>query len=222
MHAPGTIFDAETIAAGIEHLSQRDALMARLVERFPPEPRPRPESIYGNLCRSVCSQLLSNAAATAIFGRLRDSCGGIPTPEAVGTLEDDELRACGISRSKVACLRAITAYWESENSIFGALDDHGDKQIRAALVDIKGLGHWTADMFLLFSLGRTDIFSVRDAALTNGVLRLKGLPKETPRIRLEAIARRWSPYRSVASLTLYQWRHAGYADVQPAEVVSVH
>ncbi len=212
---PDTLFDQATIDAGIAHLSSRDCKLASLLERYPPVARPKPVSLFANLCRTVCAQLLSAKAATTIFGRLQSLCGEIPTPAIIQAADEAALRGTGLSGSKARCLQAIAAYWGSEQSIFAELDIHTDADVRAALLGIKGLGPWSADMFLMFSLGRPDIYSTRDVVLANGLRLLKGLPEDTPTKKLDAIAKRWKPYRSVASMAFYNWRHNDWADSPP-------
>ena len=214
---PDTIFEQATIDAGIAHLSRRDRKLARLLERFPPVARPKPVSLFANLCRTVCAQLLSAKAATTIFERVQASCGGVPTPVIIQAMDPADLRGTGLSGSKARCLQAIAAYWESEQSIFSKVGNSTDTEVRAALLDIKGLGPWSADMFLMFSLGRPDIYSTRDVVLANGLRLLKGLPQDTPTAKMDAVAKRWKPYRSVASMAFYIWRHNNWDDSPAGE-----
>ena len=209
----GTIFEQATVDAAMAHLSAKDKRLARLFARFPAESRPPPENLFANMCRTVNAQMLSNHAARAIFGRFEALCGGTPEPAAVEALSDEALRGAGMSKSKIACLRALAAYIRSDGNVFGRLEQCPDEEVCTALLAIKGLGPWSVEMFQLFSLGRTDVYSARDAALANGLIKLKRLDPQTPRPRLEAIAKRWSPYRSIVSLSLWKWRHHDWEPV---------
>jgi DNA-3-methyladenine glycosylase II len=206
----GTIFERAAIRRAIAELSGKDQRLALLLERFPPEPRERPRNLFANLCRTVCAQMLSNASARAIFGRLEGLCEAAITPEALAAVSDRKLRAAGLSQAKVVSLRALGEYFEADGNLFSRLKHASDEEVTEALTGIRGLGPWSAEMFLLFSLGRMDVYSARDAALATGLIKLKRLSAETPRPRLDAFAERYSPYRSVVSLALWGWRHRNW------------
>jgi DNA-3-methyladenine glycosylase II len=203
----GTVFEQAAIDRAIGELMPRDKRVARLLERFPPEPRPRPANLFANLCHTVCAQMLSNASARAIFGRLEGLCAGPVSPPALAAVRDGALREAGLSLAKIASLRALAEAFEADGDWFSRVHEATDEEVRAALTAIRGLGPWSAEMFLLFSLGRMDVYSARDAALATGLIKLKRLPAATPRGRLDALAARYAPYRSVLSLALWTWRH---------------
>ena len=207
---PGTIFERAAIRRAIGVLSGKDRRLALLLERFPPEPRERPENLFANLCRTVCAQMLSNASARAIFGRLEGLCDAALTPGTLAAVGERELRAAGLSGAKVASLRALGDYFAADGNLFSRLEHASDEEVTGALTGIRGLGPWSAEMFLLFSLGRMDVYSARDAALATGLIKLKRLSAETPRPRLDAFAERYAPYRSVVSLALWGWRHRNW------------
>ena len=203
----GSIFDPAAIAAAIAALSERDNRLALLLKRFPPEPRQRPANLFHNLCRTVCAQMLSNAAANTIFARIEGLCERRITPAAVAVLPDQALREAGLSGAKVASVRAIADYFAQDGNLFARLEQAGDEEVERTLLGLRGLGPWSAEMFMLFSLGRMDIYSARDAALATGLIKLKRLARDTERARLDTLAARYAPYRSVVSLALWQWRH---------------
>lgn len=207
----GTLFEPATIETAVERLSRRDRRLARLLARHRPAPRPRPTNLFAGVGRTICSQMLSNQAARHILGRVEALCGGELHPGAVLALDEAELRGAGLSTAKVACLREVAARFRSPDFALHRPDGLDVEAVRRALLGIRGLGPWSVEMFLLFSLGHPDVFSTRDAALTGGLVRLKGLPRRTPAARLERIAARWRPYRSVASLALWTWRHHDWA-----------
>ncbi len=174
--------------------------------------RPRGDP-YRSLLRSVVYQQLAGAAATAIAGRLRRLFGGrYPRPEVLLAARDADLRSAGLSRQKIASLRAVaTAFADGTLSNRG-LRRMSDDEVVEAVTQIKGIGEWTAHMILMFSLGSPDVLPVGDYGVRKGVQHLYGLPALPKRAELEALAERWRPYRSVAAW--YLWRSA---EVAPPE-----
>jgi len=190
-----------------EHLRRTDPVMAALVEAFAPLPeRPRSGDHYAALVRSIVGQQLSTKAARAIHARLLDVFGGHePTPREILAADPDELRgAAGLSRAKVAFLRSLAEHIESGELELARLDDLPDEEIVAELVAVKGVGVWTAHMFLMFQLRRPDVLPVGDLGIRRAVeraYRLRDLPSAS---ELEERAEPWRPYRTLACR--YLWR----------------
>jgi DNA-3-methyladenine glycosylase II len=160
---------------------------------------------YGALVRGIVGQQLSVLAARSIYGRLTARYGGrTPSPEELLADDPEELRAAaGLSRSKVVFLRDLAGRLESGALPLHDLDELSDKQVSARLVEVKGIGQWTADMFLIFHLGRPDVLPVGDLGVRRAAMlayRLRKLPQPA---RLVALARPWRPWRSVASWYLW-------------------
>jgi DNA-3-methyladenine glycosylase II len=161
---------------------------------------------YGALVRSIVGQQLSTRSAQAIYGRLTDRFGG-RTPTPVEVLEDDpdELRqSVGLSHAKVDYLRSL-----AERVLDGSLDlDHldrlPDEEVIAQLTAVKGIGPWSADMFLIFRLGRPDVLPVGDLGTRRAFMIHYGLPEMPGNAEMERIAEPWRPHRTLASL--YLWR----------------
>lgn len=188
-------------------LSAQDPKLGLWIERIGAVSLRRKRHHFGALCRSILSQQIAASAARTIHARFLELHGpaGRPDPERVLAWTDEELRACGISAPKVRYLRALAQEFHQgalRRVRFSTLED---AQVIERLTRVSGIGVWTAEMFLIFSLGRMDIFSVRDLALRNGVERVVGRPR-TP-AQIERRARRWAPYRSVASLYLWKIAH---------------
>jgi len=168
--------------------------------------RNRPVGFPG-LLRTICGQLISNAAANAIWARVA------AMPEALepaGLLAMDEalLRAAGFSRPKVAHARALAAACLDGRLDFAAIAGAPDAAAIATLVAIPGLGPWTASVYLLFAEDRADIFPVGDVALAAGAADLLGLPARPNPRALAALAAGWAPWRGVAARLLWHWwRH---------------
>lgn len=163
----------------------------------------RPKDPYGSLLRSIVGQQLSVAAANSIFERIKGASGGrSPAPQQLLRMRRATLRACGLSEAKVEYVRDL-----ARHVLRGELDLErpqrlDDDEVREAITAVKGLGRWTADMFLIFHLRRPDVVPVGDLGLKRAVERAYRVSDPTPR-DLERIAEPWRPYRSMASLYLW-------------------
>jgi DNA-3-methyladenine glycosylase II len=166
--------------------------------------RERPGDAYGALLRSIVGQQLSTKAARTIFGRLVDLFGGhAPTPRQLLAADPGAIRAAGLSRPKIAYLRDLAEHVESGALELERLPQLPDEEVTAQLTAIKGLGAWTADMFLMFHLGRPDILPVGDQGIRRAVQIEYRLRKPPGPERLEKIALPWRPYRTLGCLYLW-------------------
>lgn len=166
----------------------------------------RPDDHYGALVRSIVGQQLSTRAARAIYTRLTDRFGG-RTPTPVEVLEDDpeELRAAaGLSRAKVTYLRSLAEHVVDGELELERLDELPDDEVIAELVAVKGLGVWTAHMFLMFHLERADVLPVGDLGVRRAIMNAYGLEALPAPAEMESIAEPWRPQRTLACL--YLWR----------------
>jgi DNA-3-methyladenine glycosylase II len=194
----------------LKHLRSADPVMRGLIERLGPldewgRRRDRPADAYGALLRSIVGQQLSTKAARSIYGRLTELFGGhAPTPGELLAADPEKIRSAGLSRPKVAYLRDLARHVLDGELELERLDELTDEQISAELTAVKGLGQWTADMFLIFHLGRPDVLPVGDLGLRRAVREAYGLPDYPLPPELERIAEPWRPWRSPASL--YLWR----------------
>jgi DNA-3-methyladenine glycosylase II len=194
------------------HLSRADPVMARLIDDFggplPDEPdrRGRPDEHYGALVRSITGQQLSVKAAASIWGRLLERFGGhTPMPEQILADDPEELRvACGFSRAKVAYLRSLAEHVLSGEIELDRLDELPDGEVIRELTAVKGIGEWTAHMFLMFTLHRPDVLPTGDLGVRNAAMRAYGLDAPPPPADLQVLAEPWRPYRTRACL--YLWR----------------
>jgi DNA-3-methyladenine glycosylase II len=198
-------------------LRDADPVMARLIETNGALvrrdlKRERPGDAYGTLVRAIVGQQLSTKAASTIYGRVRDLFGGhTPTPKQLLKVKPDKLRAAGLSHAKVAYLRDLAQHVEDGELELERLPELSDEDVAAQLTAIKGLGQWTADMFLIFHLGRPDVLPVGDLGLRKAAMQAYRLRKLPSPERLARLARPWRPWRSVA--TWYLWASLR---VQPA------
>ena len=170
------------------------------------EGRPDREDHYGALVRSIAGQQLSVLAARAIYGRLTARFGGRPpTPREILAEDPEELRAAaGFSRAKVGYLRSLAEHVISGELELERLDELPDEQVIAELTAVKGLGTWTAHMFLMFHLQRPDVLAVGDLGIRRAIERAYGLDGLPGAAEIERIAEPWRPQRTLACR--YLWR----------------
>jgi DNA-3-methyladenine glycosylase II len=203
---------------GVAYLRERDPVLGRIIDALGPEglgdPRAgRPDDHYGALVRSIVGQQLSTKAARAIYARLVDRFGGrTPTPAEVLADDPDELRAAaGLSRAKVSFLRSLAEHVLDGRLELDKLDVLPDSEVTAELVAVRGIGPWSADMFLMFHLGRPDVLPVGDLGIRRAFMGLYGLEELPDAATMVAIAEPWRPYRTLACRFL--WRSLdGVAD----------
>jgi DNA-3-methyladenine glycosylase II len=160
---------------------------------------------FSALVRAITAQQISTKAAATIHGRLVGLMpGGIATPAALLSISDEQLRAAGLSRQKSAYLRDLGAKVTSGELPIDSLHELTDEEVVQAIVKVKGLGRWSAEMFLMFRLHRPDVLPVDDLGIVNAVHKVYGLRKRPTPERIRRIGEAWKPYRSVASW--YLWR----------------
>lgn len=194
-------------AAARRHLMRTDPRLAAIIKRVGPCQlhAAAPKDPFEALCRSIASQQLSTKAADTIFRRFCDLFppDRRPTPERVMTLGDDRIRGVGFSRPKVSFIKDLAAHVLDGRLDLPGLAGHPDEEVMRQLVAVKGIGRWTAEIFLMFRLGRPDILPADDLGLMNAVHRAYRLRKRPDAKRLRKIGEAWRPYRSVASWYLW-------------------
>lgn len=169
-----------------------------------PEERRRGRG-FPTLMRIIVGQQLSVKAAATIAGRVEDLLGG--AMDAVKYMEksDDELRGCGLSRPKVSYGRGLCEAVLTGMLDVDALPNMTDEEAQAAIVALKGFGRWSAEMYLMFSLGRADVWPADDLAVQEGVRRLKGLKERPSQKEMDDIGEQWRPYR--AAMAIFLWHY---------------
>ena len=189
----------------IDHLKRADPILARIIEAAGPYRIGYSEPEFHSLARSIIFQQLSGKVATVIAGRLDAVMpGGRVTPEGILSQNDDNLRACGLSGQKVRYLRDLAERTISGEIAFERLGGLADEEVVEHLTRVKGVGVWTAHMFLIFALRRPDVLPVGDLGVRTAMqraYRMRKLPKPE---RMEKIASAWRPWCSVACW--YLWR----------------
>ncbi len=158
---------------------------------------------YQGLVSAIIGQQLSGRVADVIEGRLKAKVKGRLTPDKVLALADDELRNCGMAWSKVRAIEDLSIRVKNNQLHVNKLTEKSDSTVKSELLAVKGIGPWTADMFLMFSLGRPDIFPVEDLGIKNGFEKVTG--NKFDKVTSAKFAEKyWKPYRTVASW--YLWR----------------
>ncbi|MBA3655657.1 MAG: DNA-3-methyladenine glycosylase 2 family protein [Actinobacteria bacterium] len=190
-------------------LAARDPALATLIARAGPiKLRPRnTEGSFPALVRSITFQQLAGKAAASIHGRFRALVDGDLTPEAVLALPEDAMRGAGLSGAKTASIRDLATKVLEGTVTLDGIDSLDDDEIVERLVTVRGIGRWTAEMFLLFQLRRMDVWPVDDLAVRAGYGLIHGLPVAPKAKELLSLGDGYQPYRSVATLYCYEAVH---------------
>ncbi|MCC5971627.1 MAG: DNA-3-methyladenine glycosylase 2 family protein [Pararhodobacter sp.] len=187
------------MAEGAHWLGAREPRFAHALELCGPVPLRRRADGFEALMSAIVSQQVSVAAARAIQGRLE--AAGLITPEAIALVDDEALRAGGLSRQKIRYIRAL-----AEAGIdFDALRTTPDTEVVEQLIVVPGVGRWTAEIYAMFSLGRADVFAPNDLALQEAARILFDLPERPREAALRRMADDWSPWRTVAAGLLWAY-----------------
>ena len=185
------------------HLARRDKVLRKLIRKFPDANIVSRGDAFQTLARAIVGQQISVKAAQSIWGRFAD-CVGKVTPANVVAKEATALRACGFSNSKVAYVKDLARHFADGEVKPRRWPKMGDEEIIEELVAVKGIGRWTAEMFLMFSLMRPDVLPVDDLGLRRAMERAYNGGKDLTKDEMREIGAPWAPYRSCA--TWYLWR----------------
>ena len=190
----------------VRHLKRADPILRRVIEQVGPCPVKPGRDRFGMLTKSILHQQLAVAAASTIVGRFCAIYGDgrFPRPEEVLRTPPRKLRAAGVSRQKAGYLKDLARKVSDGTISFRRYGRMTDEEVIENLTQVKGIGRWTAEMFLLFALGRPDVWAIGDLGLQLAVKNLYGLRKHPSPKRMVQVAKPWQPFRSVASW--YLWR----------------
>ncbi len=196
-----------TARKAVAHLKKVDPVMSEVIEKVGSYKgwQPSGGTHFDAVARSIVFQQLSGKAASTIHGRFHGLYGGRPPlPAELATTSDEQLRGVGLSRQKSAYLKDLGARVASGEIPIETLHELTDEEIISALTQVKGIGRWTAQMFLMFRLGRLDVLPDLDLGIQKGIQRAYRLRKLPPPERVKKVGAKWAPYRTVASW--YLWR----------------
>ena len=201
-----TRLTATSLKAGLDEIAGADPDVADALARFGYPALRKRKPGFPTLLRAIVGQQVSVAAASAIWSRIEAALDPL-TPEAFLALDDDGLRALGLSRQKMAYGRDLASRVTSGEVRLPRMARLDDEDAIAELIRVKGIGRWTAEVYLLFAHGRRDVWPVDDLALVVGLQRLKRLRKRPDRKRMVALAKPWQPWRGAGAHLLWHYYH---------------
>jgi DNA-3-methyladenine glycosylase II len=208
--APGRSSSASDLTEADEYLRRADPVLRGLIDEggtIDPETDrrgSRPDA-YEAIARAIVGQQLSTKAAASIWGKLQDAFrGDTPAPPELLAADESTLRGAGLSNAKVGFLRDLASRIEEGELDLARLPELSDEDVTAALIEVHGVGRWTAEMFLIFHLGRPDVVSTGDLGIRRAVQIAYGFDELPAPAELERIAEPWRPHRTLACL--YLWR----------------
>jgi DNA-3-methyladenine glycosylase II len=190
--------------AAIRHLCGIDPILASIIAKHGPYRLTQRSPTFETLARSITFQQLHGRAAKAIFERVKRATGGRLTASGFLELSEDDLRGCGLSRQKIASIRDLAERVQRKEIRFRKLPDLSDEQIIATLSQVRGVGVWTVQMFLMFALERPNVLPVTDLGIRSAIAKAYGLPGLPKPAEIDVISSRWHPYCTVACW--YLWR----------------
>jgi DNA-3-methyladenine glycosylase II len=183
-------------------LARKDKDLKTIIQQHGLPPMWTRPNTFQTLILTILEQQVSLAAAYAAFKKLKRKIGYV-TPAKILKLSDEEMRACYFTRQKTGYARGLAEAVQSKKISLKKLSLLPDEEVRNELIQLKGIGHWTIDVYLMHALQRTDLFPLGDIALVNSLKETKGLPKDISKEKMLAIAEAWRPYRTIASMILW-------------------
>lgn len=190
----------------LDTIAERDGHIAAALEKVGyPEERRLGAPSFEHFLRIIVGQQLSTKAAATIFDRVEAALEGDFRPGRILAMSDEELRSLGLSRQKISYARGLSRAVQEGSLVPAALAELPDKNVMEQITRLKGFGRWSAEMFLLFSLGRPDVWPADDLAIQAGVQRIKNMRKRPDRKRTDAIARPWRPYRGAVAIFVWHY-----------------
>jgi DNA-3-methyladenine glycosylase II len=188
----------------IHHLKRQDPVLSEIIDRVGDYRIQFRDPDFETLVKSIVFQQLSGRVASVIFGRLAKAAGGKITPLNILKLRPSRMRTLGLSTQKTAYIRDLARHTRDGHVVFEDLASLSDAEVIERLTQVKGIGVWTAHMFLIFALQRPDVFPIGDLGIRNAIRKAYNLAEMPVPPQLESMAERWKPYCSVASW--YLWR----------------
>ena len=190
----------------LRHLNNVDQRMGKLIDKFGPPNFNLINNYYESLVRSIVYQQLSGKAASIIYERFLDLFvfDIYPEPKDILAVSIETLRSSGLSYQKANYIRDLSEKWQDGTVNLSDIDSMTDEEISSELIKVKGIGQWTADMFLMFTLGRPDVFPFGDLGIQKGFMVLTNMNRLPVQKEMERKTKKWQPYRTVAAW--YLWK----------------
>lgn len=183
-------------------LSAKDAHLKAIIKQYGHPPMWTRPATFQTLVLIILEQQVSLAAAYAAFKKLKEKIGYV-TPAKLLRLSDEEMRACYFTRQKMGYARGLALAVQSKQIVLRKLGGLTDEEVRKELIQLKGIGHWTVDVYLMHALQRTDLFPLGDIALVNSLKETKQLHPHITKEEMLSIAEPWRPYRTIAAMILW-------------------
>ncbi|MEQ1675102.1 MAG: DNA-3-methyladenine glycosylase 2 family protein [Chitinophagaceae bacterium] len=202
MSLPHLVFNEKNFLQLCKKLAQKDADLEAIIRQYGYPPMWTRPATFQSLILFILEQQVSLASAYAAFKKLKEKIGYV-TPGKLLRMTDGELRACYFSRQKIIYARELAAAVQKRKIVLKRLSALPDEEVRVQMIQLKGIGHWTIDVYLMHSLQRTDLFPLGDIALVNSLREVKQLPKGISKEDMLKIAEPWRPYRTVAAMILW-------------------
>jgi len=197
-------FNADNFHSICDTLAAGDRDLAHILETYGYPPMWTRSNSFETLVHIILEQQVSLASALATLNKLKQYKGGI-TPDNMLSLNDEEMRTCYVSRQKAGYIRGLAQAINNRKIDLAALAALPDEQVRTELIQLKGIGNWTIDVYLMFALQRADLFPIGDLAAVNALKRLKQLDQGIDQTSILRISASWQPFRSVASMILWHY-----------------
>lgn len=195
-------YDTNNFTALCDILTKKDKDLSNIIQTHGyPTPWIRPNT-FQTLVLTILEQQVSLAAAYAAFNRLKNKIG-LVTPTKILALTDQELRDCYFTRQKITYARGLAEAVQSKKIRLKKMEELPDEIVREQLIQLKGIGNWTIDVYLMHALRRTDLFPLGDIALVNSLKHIKKLKPDITKEKMLAIAESWRPYRTIAAMILW-------------------
>ena len=193
--------NSEIILDAQHYLAKHDPKLGELIAQNGPIARQPRRDYFASLTRAIVGQQISVKAAASIFARFEELTQ--LKPENVVALSEEDIKTIGLSRSKARYIQDLAQHFVEDSAVYNHLESLSDDQVVQELTAVKGIGVWTAQMFLMFTLVRPDVFAPDDVGLQKAIVKLYGLDAVPPRSELELMAEKWKPYRTVACWHLW-------------------
>lgn len=207
-NAHPSILDKAVMGAALDALQQNDPVLKSIIEKVGPISVTVQPDAFSRLARAIVGQQISRAAAESVWKRLqvlRPGSRGKLRAEHIATATDEAIRACGVSANKLLSLRDLASHFTDGRINARQHVKMSNEDIIAELLPVRGIGRWTAEMYLMFCLGRTDVLPVDDLGIQNAIMKAYRLRKKPDAKKIRTLAKKWSPYESISCLYLWSW-----------------
>lgn len=195
-------FDSSNFHPICDNLSRKDRELKGIIKQYGYPPMWTRPATFQTLILTILEQQVSLASAYAAFKKLKEKIGYV-TPAKLLQLSDEEMRACYFTRQKTGYARGLAEAVQSKKINLKKLSSLPDEEVRNELIKLKGIGHWTVDVYLMHALQRTDLFPLGDIALVNSLKEVKQLHPHISKEEMLEIAESWRPYRTIAAMILW-------------------